>query len=106
MAPMERVARLVAHLGSDDKLAAELNARFGTSATRQMTIRWRRGEGIGKAKNTTFHYADLLAMLDEEIFMDGATAEDYDTNSARLQRLLQAVLDERDADERPRENAA
>ena len=85
---MDRVARLAARLGSDDRLAATLNERFGTRATRQTTIRWRHGAGIRRS------YAGLLAQLDAEVFGNGATPEDYDTSPARLQRVLQDALEE------------
>ena len=92
MTPAQRVSRLVAYLGSDDKLAAKLNDRFGTAANRQTTIRWRYGGAISRAKHTGHHYAELLAELDVEIFQNGATAEDYDTSPSAA-----TAADSRDA---------
>lgn len=47
--PQEKIERLVADYGSDDKLAAAVNVQLGTRLTRQMVIRWRTGQiGVGK----------------------------------------------------------
>jgi hypothetical protein len=63
--PRDRIARLVAQYGSDDRLVKAVNARLGTRLSRQMVIRWRTGKSL-VSRQWAEHLAEFAGGVPDE----------------------------------------
>jgi hypothetical protein len=91
----DRIARLVAQYGSDDKFCAAVNERLGTNLTRQTVIRWRTGK-TAVSRKWAQRLAEFSGGRPEDFRVPSTWPEQVERRLAEIDRKLQELLRQRE----------